>query len=282
MSNGRGIQLRGLAVLAEALVAVNAAEPDAGQVWGNRLDPIQPMQHLHQFPTGRLLRRGCRDRPSDDPALMPALALPPTSAYPSDPTVLEREKLDALYLELRGNYKSLMISRGIHRSRSQRQGEQLQELGTRLRDLAMREASVRAEAYAMLEIVTDVVEHLEDSGDELSNAFGQYQLGRRSYNGGGGIARLVQAVIRFLNRWRQGKQRFRDLSARHEALRDALDGNTPESQPPQSNARDNNRSEAKAEEPSNPQSNELPPSEQPQAEQPKGGEGQPTQEPGDG
>ncbi len=33
---------------------------------------------------------------------MPPLALPPTSAYPSDPTALERERLDALYLELSG------------------------------------------------------------------------------------------------------------------------------------------------------------------------------------
>lgn len=154
---------------------------------------------------------------------MPALALPPTSAYPSDPTVLEREPLDALYLELRGNYKSLMISRGIHRSRAQRQGEQLRELSTRLRALATREASVKAEAYAMLEIVTDVVEHLEDAGDEVSNAFGEYQLGRRAYNGGGGITRLIQAVIRFLNRWRLGKQRFEELSARQQALRGALE-----------------------------------------------------------
>ena len=53
---------------------------------------------------------------------MPPLALPPTSAYPSHPKALERERLDALYLELRGNYKSLMISRGIHRSRSEKQG----------------------------------------------------------------------------------------------------------------------------------------------------------------
>jgi hypothetical protein len=52
---------------------------------------------------------------------MPPLALPPTTAYPSDPTALERERLDALYLELRGNYKSLMISLGIHRSRSEKQ-----------------------------------------------------------------------------------------------------------------------------------------------------------------
>ena len=154
---------------------------------------------------------------------MPALALPPTSAYPSDPTALERERLDALYLELRGNYKSLMISRGIHRSRAQRQGEQLQELSTRLRALATRQASVKAEAYAMLEIVTDVVEHLEDAGDEVSNAFGEYQLGRRAYNGGGGITRLIQAVIRFLNRWRLGKQRFEELSARQQALRGALE-----------------------------------------------------------
>ena len=156
---------------------------------------------------------------------MPPLALPPTTAYPSDPTTLEREKLDALYLELRGNYKSLMISRGIHRSRSEKQGGQLLELGQRLRALATREASVKAEAYAMLEIVTDVVEHLEDAGDEMGTAFGAYQLGRRSYNGGGSIGRLVQAVINFLNRWRTGKERFEQLSARQEALRASLEGN---------------------------------------------------------
>jgi hypothetical protein len=160
---------------------------------------------------------------------MPPLVLPPTSAYPSDPTALERERLDALYLELRNNYKSLMISRGIHRSRSEKQGGQLQELGQRLRALAMREASVRAEAYAMLEIVTDVVEHLEDAGDEMNTAFGAYQLGRRSYNGGGSIGRLVQAVISFLNRWRTGKERFEQLSARQEALRASLEGNGLES-----------------------------------------------------
>ena len=156
---------------------------------------------------------------------MPPLALPPTSAYPSDPTALERERLDALYLELRGNYKSLMISRGIHRSRSEKQGGQLLELSQRLRALATREASVKAEAYAMLEIVTDVVEHLEDAGDEMGTAFGAYQLGRRSYNSGGSIGRLVQAVINFLNRWRTGKERFEQLSARQEALRASLEGN---------------------------------------------------------
>jgi hypothetical protein len=154
---------------------------------------------------------------------MPAVALPPTTAYPSDPSVLKRDQLDALYLQLRDNYRRLMISRGIHRSRADRQGEQLLELSERLRALAMREASVRAEAYAMLEIVTDVVEHLEDAGDEITTAFGEYQVGRRAYNGGGSIARLIQAVIRFLARWRQGKQRFDELSARQEALRGTLE-----------------------------------------------------------
>jgi hypothetical protein len=173
---------------------------------------------------------------------MPPLALPPTTAYPSDPKALERERLDALYLELRGNYKSLMISRGIHRSRSEKQGGQLLELGQRLRALAAREASVKAEAYAMLEIVTDVVEHLEDAGDEMNTAFGAYQLGRRSYNGGGSIGRLVQAVINFLNRWRTGKERFEQLSARQEALRASLEGNELPSSVLESNRKQSGRS----------------------------------------
>jgi radical SAM superfamily enzyme YgiQ (UPF0313 family) len=65
----------------------------------------------------------------------------------------------------------------------------------RLRSLAMREASMKEEAYAMLEIVTAVVEHLEDAGDEMSTALGAHQRGRRSYKGGGGMAGLAQAGI---------------------------------------------------------------------------------------
>ncbi len=175
--------------------------------------------------------------------VMPPLALPPTTAYPSDPKPLERERLDALYLELRGNYKSLMISRGIHRSRSEKQGGQLQELRQRLRALAEREASVKAEAYAMLEIVTDVVEHLEDAGDGMDTAFGAYQLGRRNYNGGGNIGRLVQAVINFLNRWRTGKQHFDQLSARQQALRATLEGRSLEGSDLESSRAPINRSE---------------------------------------
>ena len=35
----------------------------------------------------------------------------------------------------------------------------------------------------------------------------------------------MQAVISFLNRWRTGKERFEELSARQEALRASLEGN---------------------------------------------------------
>ena len=39
------------------------------------------------------------------------------------------------------------------------------------------------------------------------------------------IRRLIQAVVRFLNRWRLGKERFEELSARQQALRGALETN---------------------------------------------------------
>ena len=149
-----------------------------------------------------------------------AVSLPPTSTFPSDPSPLERERLETLYLELRGNYKSLMISRGVHRSNAERRGNQLKELEQRLRALATREASVRQEAYRMLEIVTDVVEHLEESGDDLSNEFALYQRGGGAYSGGTRIGRLIQAVIRFLNRWRLGKEKFEALAEQQAVWRD--------------------------------------------------------------
>lgn len=60
----------------------------------------------------------------------------------------------------------------------------------------------------MLEIVTDVVDHLEDAGDELNTEFATYQKGGGAYSGGTRIAGLIRAVIHFLNRWRMGKTKF--------------------------------------------------------------------------
>lgn len=167
-----------------------------------------------------------------------AVALPPTSAYPSDPAPLERERLEALYLELRRNYKSLMISRGVFRSHAERRGSQLKELEQRLRALATREASVRQEAYRMLEIVTDVVEHLEDAGDDLSHEFAAYRKGGGAYAGGSRIGRLIQAVIRFLNRWRLGKEKFEALGQQEAAWRRSFGPPPPPPMPPASTDED--------------------------------------------
>ncbi len=161
--------------------------------------------------------------------------MPSTSQFPGDPARLERAELEAKYLELRESYKSLNISRGVFRSRARRQIEQIEgqnleqwNQSERLRELASREAAVKARAYRLLEVVTEVMGHLEDAGDELSTAFGAFQLGKRrpgsSAYGGAAMPHLMKGVLHFLNRWRLGKQRFGVLMAEREALVAALEG----------------------------------------------------------
>lgn len=166
---------------------------------------------------------------------MPPPALPSTSLFPSDPSGLERAELEAKYLELRESYKSLKISRGVFRSRSRKQSEQIEgqnleqwNQSERIRELIGREAAVKAKAYRLLEVVTEVMGHLEDAGDELSNSFGAFQLGKRrpggSAYGGAAMPQLMKGVLHFLNRWRLGKQRFGQLMVEREALVAALEG----------------------------------------------------------
>ena len=102
-------------------------------------------------------------------------SLPSTTVFPSDPSELERPELEETYLALRGNYRGAMIARGRFRVQAQRGREAMVALENKLRAIAEREASVRAEAYEMLEIVTNVVGELEDAGDDLVNEFGLYQ-----------------------------------------------------------------------------------------------------------
>ncbi|MEO1004222.1 MAG: hypothetical protein AAFX65_14105 [Cyanobacteria bacterium J06638_7] len=52
-----------------------------------------------------------------------------------------------------------------------------------------------------------MVEH----GDDLVNEFGRYKLGRKSYQGGSFLGGLVQAVIRFINRWTRTKEKVVEL-----------------------------------------------------------------------
>ena len=154
---------------------------------------------------------------------MPTL-YPPTGHFPAHPQVLEREELDKAYGELRVAYRGLMVSRGVYRSKADQNRAAMQELETRLRAIAEREASVRKEAYEMLEIVTNVVGELEDAGDDLVNEFGLYQKGKSTYQGGRFIGRLVGAVIRFIRRWTGTKQQLAAIVEKQQAVQLSLEG----------------------------------------------------------
>jgi len=142
--------------------------------------------------------------------------LPSTSDFPLDPEPLSREDLNSVYLELRNCYKSSMISRGQYRNRSIKARDETAMLRQNLLDLAAREASVRKDIYQMLEIVTAIAGDLEDAGDDLVNEFGRYKLGGKSFQGGSFLGGLVQAVIRFINRWTHTKERVAQLDQKRQ------------------------------------------------------------------
>jgi hypothetical protein len=146
------------------------------------------------------------------------VSLPSTSDFPPDPEPLSRDELNSTYLKLRNCYKSSMRSRGQHRSLANRAREETAQLRQRLLELAAREASVRTDIYQMLEIVTAIAGDLEDSGDDLVREFGRYKLGRKTYQGGFSLGGLVQAVIRFINRWTQTKERVVQLDQKRQAF----------------------------------------------------------------
>jgi hypothetical protein len=82
---------------------------------------------------------------------------------------------------------------------------------------------VRKEIYDMLEIVTALAGDLEDAGDDLTNEFGRYRLGRQSFQGGGYLGGLVQAVIRFISRWSRSKERLAQITAKQQAMQQRLE-----------------------------------------------------------
>ena len=116
-----------------------------------------------------------------------------------------------------------MVSRGVFRSKADQNRAAMQELETRLRAIAEREASVRQEAYEMLEIVTNVVGELEDAGDDLVNEFGLYQKGRSTYQGGSFIGRLIKAVTTFIRRWTGTKQQLAAIVEKQQAVQLSLE-----------------------------------------------------------
>ena len=153
---------------------------------------------------------------------MPSLL--PTGHFPSDPAGMDREALHTTYSELRSSYKSVMISRGVFRSKADQNRAAMLELETKLRAIAEREASVRKEAYDMLEIVTNVVGELEDAGDDLVNEFGLYQKGKSTYQGGNFIGRLIKAVTTFIRRWTGTKQQLAAIVEKQQAVQLSLEG----------------------------------------------------------
>jgi len=154
---------------------------------------------------------------------MPTL-YPPTGHFPASPQELEREILDEAYSELRIAYRGLMVSRGLFRSKADQNRASMLELEKRLRAIAEREASVRQEAYELLEIVTNVVGELEDAGDDLVNEFGLYQKGKRTYQGGSFIGRLIKAVTTFIRRWTGTKQQLAAIVEKQQAVQLSLEG----------------------------------------------------------
>ena len=93
-----------------------------------------------------------------------AVAPPPTTAFPADPSRLERLELDRPYLAQRGSDKSLMIRRG--------------------------ELFAQALRKRLMALAGD----LEDAGDDLTSESGRYRLGRRSFQGACPLGSLVQVV----------------------------------------------------------------------------------------
>ena len=154
---------------------------------------------------------------------MPTL-YPPTGHFPASPEELERDTLDEAYSELRVAYRGLMVSRGVFRSKADQNRAAMQELETRLRSIAEREASVRQEAYELLEIVTNVVGELEDAGDDLVNEFGLYQKGKGTYQGGTFIGRLIKAVATFIRRWTGTKQQLAAIVEKQRDVQLTLEG----------------------------------------------------------
>lgn len=154
---------------------------------------------------------------------MPTL-YPPTGHFPASPEELERDTLDEAYSELRVAYRGLMVSRGLFRSKADQNRAAMQELETRLRSIAEREASVRQEAYELLEIVTNVVGELEDAGDDLVNEFGLYQKGKGTYQGGTFIGRLIKALATFIRRWTGTKQQLAAIVEKQRDVQLTLEG----------------------------------------------------------
>jgi hypothetical protein len=96
---------------------------------------------------------------------------------------------DAILAEMRTSLQELQSGSSS--------GQNKQELKV----LLEREAALRAEAYKVVDVVTDIIGKMEETGDELVTELKHYQNGRRGYDGSRSLKGLIRAVIRFSNFW---------------------------------------------------------------------------------
>lgn len=136
---------------------------------------------------------------------------PPAGQFPTDVSRLERAELEEIYRRLRFHYRGVMISRGIYRNRCLRQVSQLQDSAEQLRLAIRQRSSEKAQAYAVLEQITGLVQALEADGDGLAESYQEFRGGGHRYGGAPRIGRLIQSVIAFINHWQRHKQAFRQL-----------------------------------------------------------------------
>ena len=116
-----------------------------------------------------------------------------------------------------------MIARGLFRGQAQKGRDAMESLEIKLRSIAEREATVRTDAYEMLEIVTNVITELEDAGDDLVNEFELYQKGRTTYQSGSFISRLIKEVTRFISRWTGSKQQLEQIKVKQASIKNTLE-----------------------------------------------------------
>ena len=164
---------------------------------------------------------------------MPLKTFPPVTRFPLQINALDRKRLEDSYMDLRDNYKRLKISRGLHLYHSKKKTVSIQnydavqaakgDIAARVRAIVEREASIRAEAYEILEIVTDVFAKLEDAGDELSLGVEEYEKGRRTMQGGRSLANLIKAVYNFVRNWLSIKTQIKAITEKQDSIKDKLE-----------------------------------------------------------
>ena len=153
---------------------------------------------------------------------------PSTSYFPLEISSLERQTLEACYLDLRKNYKGLKISRGLLLSHSRSKSlliEQNQllektkrELESRIEEIETSEAAISQPVYEILQEVVDVFRKMEDTGNELVLGYEEYEKGKRSFAGARNLGRLIPSVITFYNVWKIIKDQIKSIQQKIKAM----------------------------------------------------------------